>query len=298
MKFGENLKEIRKKHKMSQEALAEKMSVTRQSVSKWENGESYPEMNKILKLCEIFNCQLNDLVHAEITDLNFLDDNIVKKTGKFNVKKREEMNALCNIISLIGKIGAIVLKVAFPFIVLIMILIPIIISNIEINNNEISFSNNYLEIVDGNKLIINDVQVGKIDSDIEKLEIINLLEENSKVKITVYLEVGLIFLLIELVLMIFVFSYIEKLFNNIKINQTPFILDNITLIKRIAYILIALIFIMPLSSLPINILMDINVGDSTFELINILEVLIILSMSYIFEYGYELQNGAKINQDT
>jgi len=293
MKFGENLKEIRKKHKMSQEQLAEKVSVTRQSVSKWENGESYPEMNKILKLCEIFNCQLNDLVHAEITDLNFLDDNIVKKTGKFNVKKREEMHALCNIISLIGKIGAIVLKVAFPFIVLIMILIPIIISNIEINNNEISFNNNYLEIVDGNKLIINDVQVGKIDSDIEKLEIINLLEENSKVKITVYLELGLIFLLIELVLMIFVFSYIEKLFNNIKINQTPFILDNITFIKRIAYLLIALIFIMPLSSLPINILMDINVGDSTFELINILEVLIILSMSYIFEYGYELQMSQK-----
>ena len=50
---------------------------------------------------------------------------------------------------------------------------------------------------------------------------------------------------------------------------------------------------MPLSSLPINILMDINVGDSTFELINILEVLIILSMSYIFEYGYELQMSPK-----
>ena len=48
MKFGENLKIIRKNKKMSQEELAEKLNVSRQSVSKWETGESYPEMNNIL----------------------------------------------------------------------------------------------------------------------------------------------------------------------------------------------------------------------------------------------------------
>ena len=48
MKFGENLKKIRKNKKMSQEELAEKVNVSRQSVSKWETGESYPEMNNIL----------------------------------------------------------------------------------------------------------------------------------------------------------------------------------------------------------------------------------------------------------
>ena len=40
MKFGDNLKQIRKSKKMSQEELAEKVNVTRQSVSKWENGET------------------------------------------------------------------------------------------------------------------------------------------------------------------------------------------------------------------------------------------------------------------
>ena len=49
MKFGENLYNLRKATKMSQEKLAEKMNVIRQSVSKWENGESYPEMEKIMK---------------------------------------------------------------------------------------------------------------------------------------------------------------------------------------------------------------------------------------------------------
>ena len=58
MKFGENLKLIRKNKNMSQEELAEKVNVTRQSVSKWENGEAYPEMNNILELCKIFNCNI------------------------------------------------------------------------------------------------------------------------------------------------------------------------------------------------------------------------------------------------
>ena len=42
MKFGDNLKKIRIYKKLSQEALAEKVNVSRQSVSKWETGDAYP----------------------------------------------------------------------------------------------------------------------------------------------------------------------------------------------------------------------------------------------------------------
>ena len=59
MKFGDNLKLLRKERKLSQEDLAEKMNVSRQSVSKWETGEAYPEMNNILQLCKIFGCNIN-----------------------------------------------------------------------------------------------------------------------------------------------------------------------------------------------------------------------------------------------
>ena len=69
MKFGDNLKSIRKSKKMSQEDLAEKVNVSRQSVSKWETGEAYPEMNNILELCKIFNCKINDLVHKDMSDI-------------------------------------------------------------------------------------------------------------------------------------------------------------------------------------------------------------------------------------
>ena len=56
MNFGENLKKIRKSKGLSQEELADRVKVSRQSVSKWETGEAYPEMNNILQLCKIFNC--------------------------------------------------------------------------------------------------------------------------------------------------------------------------------------------------------------------------------------------------
>ena len=70
MKFGDNLKKLRKKKKISQEELAEKVGVSRQSVSKWECGEAYPEMENILTLCDIFRCKINDLIHQNLADLN------------------------------------------------------------------------------------------------------------------------------------------------------------------------------------------------------------------------------------
>ena len=90
MKFGENLKLIRKEKNMSQEQLAEKVNVSRQSVSKWETGESYPEMNNILELCKIFDCKLNDLIHTDMSDISSLDEEIVMEAVKFNDKKQKD----------------------------------------------------------------------------------------------------------------------------------------------------------------------------------------------------------------
>ena len=133
MKFGDNLRQIRKSKKMSQEQLAEKVNVSRQSVSKWETGEAYPEMNNILELCKIFNCKINELIHADMSDISSLDKEIVMEVVKFNDEKQKQVKSLSNIISLISKIGGIVLKVIIPFLVIAMILIPFIINNIVIS---------------------------------------------------------------------------------------------------------------------------------------------------------------------
>ena len=66
MKFSEKLQKLRKENNLSQEGLADKLDVSRQSVSKWESGQTYPEMDKLLTMCKLFNITLDDLTNDEI----------------------------------------------------------------------------------------------------------------------------------------------------------------------------------------------------------------------------------------
>lgn len=67
MTFGENLQFLRKRRGMTQEDLAEKMEVSRQSVSKWESGSAYPEMDAILRLCGLFRCDMDTLLRGDVS---------------------------------------------------------------------------------------------------------------------------------------------------------------------------------------------------------------------------------------
>lgn len=68
MSLSENLQNLRKIKNMSQEELAEKLNVSRQAVSKWESGNGFPETEKIISICEIFDCSMDDLVKGKITE--------------------------------------------------------------------------------------------------------------------------------------------------------------------------------------------------------------------------------------
>ncbi len=59
MNFSDNLKKIRKDNNLSQEQIAEKLGVSRQAVSKWESGLAYPEMDKMIQLCQMFNLNID-----------------------------------------------------------------------------------------------------------------------------------------------------------------------------------------------------------------------------------------------
>ena len=64
--ISRNLKSLRKKNQYTQEEIAEKISVSRQSVAKWENGESNPDIESCIKLANLYNVKLDDLVnHSE-----------------------------------------------------------------------------------------------------------------------------------------------------------------------------------------------------------------------------------------
>ena len=62
MSFGKNIQYLRKlRSDMTQENLAEKLGVSRQTVSKWELDKAQPEMDKAIELCKLFSCSLDNL---------------------------------------------------------------------------------------------------------------------------------------------------------------------------------------------------------------------------------------------
>ena len=67
MSFGKNLQFLRHlRGNMTQEDLAEKMNISRQTVSKWELDTAQPEMDKAIELCRLFNCSLDNLFRDEM----------------------------------------------------------------------------------------------------------------------------------------------------------------------------------------------------------------------------------------
>lgn len=67
MTFEENLQSLRAERRMTQEQLAMLVGVSRQAISKWESGKAYPEMDKLLILCDLFDVTLDSLVLGDTT---------------------------------------------------------------------------------------------------------------------------------------------------------------------------------------------------------------------------------------
>ena len=65
MNLGERLFELRKTKKMTQDEVAERLNVTRQTVSKWETNQSTPDFDKILPLCELYDISTDELLKGE-----------------------------------------------------------------------------------------------------------------------------------------------------------------------------------------------------------------------------------------
>jgi transcriptional regulator with XRE-family HTH domain len=67
MSLGTNIQYLRKLNKLTQEQFAEKMNITRQTVSRWESDEVTPELNKLIEMCSIFSCKLDELVREDMS---------------------------------------------------------------------------------------------------------------------------------------------------------------------------------------------------------------------------------------
>ena len=294
MKFGENLKSLRKNNNLSQEQLAEKVNVSRQSVSKWETGEAYPEMNNILELCKIFKCKINDLVNDSIIDLDSLDEEVKMSVVKFKKEKQKKVKTLSKIISVLSQIGRVVIWIAIPIIALLIISAPGVIKNIDIKEDQITYKDNKVDILkEDNKLYItyDKTKIGDLSQD-EYNRAVELFQKNSKTKLIVFTEMAMVSLEITLVLSLLILANLKKLSDNIHNQDTPFTLENVKYIKKIAYLMIASILIPNVSGTIFEGILhaDLNIGMEMFDVITIL---IIFTLSYVFEYGYEIQLDSK-----
>lgn len=106
MKFNEKLIELRKKEGLSQEELGYKLDVTRQTVSKWELGQTTPEMDKLIEISKMFNISVDELINdSETNTENDQVEQVKDKETENKVdKKKKWVRAL-----LIGLVIAVVI---------------------------------------------------------------------------------------------------------------------------------------------------------------------------------------------
>lgn len=124
MNLSDNLKKIRKDNNLSQEQLAEKLGVSRQSVSKWESGLAYPEMDKVLQICQMFNLNVDELLNQNIKEVKeskeskarvnkFIDDflNYITKTVDMfsSMRFREKIKCLFEQVIVLGLLALVFL---------------------------------------------------------------------------------------------------------------------------------------------------------------------------------------------
>ena len=78
MEFNNKLYELRKQKGFSQEELANRLNVSRQTISKWEGGESSPDMEKLVAISELFDISLDELVLNKATKKEETSEQVVK----------------------------------------------------------------------------------------------------------------------------------------------------------------------------------------------------------------------------
>lgn len=95
MIFADKLILLRKKAGWSQEELADQMNVTRQSVSKWEGAQSVPDLEKMLRLSELFGVSTDYLLKDEIEEAEHIDSS--DDTPSLRCVSMEEANAFLSV---------------------------------------------------------------------------------------------------------------------------------------------------------------------------------------------------------
>ena len=79
MSLGTNISYLRKQKTMTQEQFADLMKVTRQTVSRWETDEVVPELDRLVEMCDIFSCKMDELVREDLSAKENIYSEVTKR---------------------------------------------------------------------------------------------------------------------------------------------------------------------------------------------------------------------------
>ena len=293
MKFGDNLKQIRKSKNISQEDLAERLGVSRQSVSKWETGENYPSMFNIMCLCDIFKCKINNLVHESMSDINSLDDEIKMSVVKFKENEQKKMKGFTKVLYIVSNIAKYISLGLTILMVAVVIAGAIVTPSIKIDNSKNTISlyghSTNFELSDG-YLTIDDDKIDIQDEDEYKQaeKIVNMNSTKLTFLVTALTLSATAVMYVSYKLL----SNLAKLFKNIHDENTPFSMDNVNAIRKLALYSFLIVLIPDVVGTISGIIfgVDFNVSIAVFSY---LFSLMLIVLSYIFKYGYEIQLDSK-----
>ena len=114
MNLGKKIAELRKKNNLSQEELAEKVGVARQTISKWEIGDTTPDINQVKIISKIFNISIDELVDNDINNV------IVEKVS--NTEKL--VGITIKILKVFGIMLIVFITLIFLFVIIFMVDMP------------------------------------------------------------------------------------------------------------------------------------------------------------------------------
>ena len=115
MEFNNKLYELRKQKGFSQEELANRLNVSRQTVSKWEVGESTPDMEKLVAISDLFEVSLDELVLDKTPEKEKVSEQVVKSEVYSDIKEHvlteDNKKKAKNGLKIVGIIAGIIILV-------------------------------------------------------------------------------------------------------------------------------------------------------------------------------------------
>lgn len=289
MNFGENLRLLRKNSKMSQEVLAEKLGVSRQSVSKWEVGSAYPEMTNITALCSIFHCNINDLINENIIDVDSFDEVTKEDIVKFKENQQKNMKLISKTIYIIAKICRIVVGIPTVCLILACIVFPIIAHTFSVEDNKIKILNQEILYSIENNVLTVDGSTHYINT---STNIKEFVENHDNIFFIISIEYVLLCVTLLSAISVQTLHYLYKLYKNVYERDTPFTIDNEIIIKKIGILLLIQLAMTKITALIYSIIAKVDLVIE-FNIRDIILLLVAISIVYMFKYGRMIQADSK-----